>query len=141
MTGIRLGWRGIRCGGILFITLLASACATSGSVAVQQAAATAAAQEAAGQIRRCYRTPRVASAGRQISTRLRVRFQPDGSLADVPVLVAQGGITPENQAYAGKMAEAAGLAVMRCAPLKLPPEFYATGWRELDFTFSPAVRA
>ena len=96
---------------------------------------------AAGQIKLCYRTPRVASSGKQISTRLRVRYRPDGGLADVPQVVWQRGITPANQAYAADMAEAAGLAVMRCAPVNLPLELYTKGWSVLDFTFSPGARA
>jgi hypothetical protein len=126
---------------LLPFAALASGCVTRGDVAVRQSVVASVAQQAAGQIRRCYRTPRVASAGKQISTRVRVRFQPDGSLADVPLVVAQGGVTAENRAYAGRMAEAAGLAVISCAPLKLPPELYANGWNELDFTFSPGARA
>jgi hypothetical protein len=96
---------------------------------------------AARQIKRCYRTPRVASSGKQISTRLRVRYRPDGGLADVPQIVWQRGVTPANQAYAADMAEAAGLAVMRCAPVDLPPELYSKGWSVLDLTFSPGARA
>jgi hypothetical protein len=98
-------------------------------------------QQAARQVKRCYRAPRVASSGKQISTRLRVRYRPDGGLADLPQVVSQAGVTPANQAYAGDMAEAAGLAVMRCAPVKLPPELYSKGWSVLEFTFSPGARA
>jgi hypothetical protein len=97
-------------------------------------------QQAARQIKRCYRAPRVASSGKQISTRLRVRYRPDGGLADVPQLVWQGGVTPANEAYAADMAKAAGLAVMRCAPVSLPPELYREGWSVLEFTFSPNAR-
>ncbi len=129
--------RGLFCAGILAWAGLLSACAAGPAVNVRHTQFVSVVNDAAGQIKRCYRTPRVASVGKQISTRLRVRFQPDGSLADVPVVVAQTGITPENQTYAGKMAEAAGLAVMRCAPVKLPAELYSKGWNELDFTFSP----
>ncbi|MDP8913357.1 MAG: hypothetical protein M3N39_07255, partial [Pseudomonadota bacterium] len=98
-------------------------------------------QQAARQVKRCYRAPRVASSGKQISTRLRVRYRPDGGLADLPQVVSQGGVTPANRAYAADMAEAAGLAVMRCAPVNLPPELYSKGWSVLDFTFSPGARA
>jgi len=98
-------------------------------------------EQAARQIKRCYRAPRVASGGKQISTRLRVRYRPDGGLADVPQIVWQGGVTPANKAYAADMAKAAGLAVMRCAPLDLPPELYSRGWSVLDVTFSPGARA
>jgi hypothetical protein len=92
---------------------------------------------AADQVKRCYRAPKVASAGKQIATRLRVRFAPDGSLAGVPAVVGQTGVNAANQPYAARMAEAASLAVIRCAPLRLPPELYESGWSELDLTFSP----
>ena len=92
---------------------------------------------AASQVKRCYRAPRLNREARQISTRLRVRFTPDGQLADVPVLLSQGGITPSNRVHAPAMAEAAMVAVVRCAPLSLPPELYQAGWDEFDLTFSP----
>lgn len=119
------------------MALLASGCVAPQDMAVAPAAVAGAASQAADQIKRCYRSPRVASIGKQISTRIRVKFQPDGNLADIPIVVAQSGVTPDNRAYAAKMAEAAGLAVIRCLPIKLPPELYANGWNELDFTFSP----
>ncbi len=123
--------------------LLAGAACTAvpDEVKPNAAAIASVAQQAAGQIKRCYRSPRVASVGRQISTRLRVRFQPDGTLAGVPTVVGQTGITPDNQAYAARMAEAASLAVLRCTPVSLPAELHAKGWSELDFTFSPGARA
>lgn len=94
---------------------------------------------AAAQIRRCYRPPRVAHDALQIATRLHVRFAPDGTLATLPEIVAQSGVTPANQAYAGPMGEAAILSVIRCVPLKLPAEAYAAGWQEFDLTFSPKM--
>jgi hypothetical protein len=39
------------------------------------------------------------------------------------------------------MAEAASMAVIRCAPLHLPAELYRTGWGEMDLTFSPQALA
>ena len=99
------------------------------------------AQTAAAQVKRCYRSPRVASSGKQISTRLLVRFREDGGLAALPVVISQSGVTPANGPYASKMAEAAGLAVMRCTPIRLPLETYERGWRTLELTFSPVARA
>ena len=98
-------------------------------------------QRAAQQVRRCYRSPRVASSGKQIVTRLRVRYRADGGLAGLPTVVSQGGVTPANSFYAGKMAEAAGLAVVRCAPVRLPAELYEHGWSTFELIFSPAARA
>src|SRR5687768_1119748 len=79
--------------------------------------------QAATQVRRCYRSPRVSFEGRQIVTRLRVRFNGDGQLAQLPVVIDQMGVTPRNQTYAGRMAEAAIEAVLRCTPLQLPEGF------------------
>jgi len=101
----------------------------------------AALQSAAQQVRRCYRAPRVSSGGRQIITRLRVRLTPEGELAQLPILLDQTGITSGNRAYAEPMAEAAIGAVMRCAPLRLPPALYVNGWSDFDLTFSPMAVA
>ena len=96
---------------------------------------------AAAQVRRCYRSPRISTAGRRIVTRLAVRLNTDGTLAELPVLIGQLGITESNGAEAPRMAEAASLAVIRCAPLRLPPEHYGEVWRTFELTFSPVVRA
>lgn len=99
---------------------------------------------AADQVRRCYRSPRLsreARSAKQIVTRLRVRYLPDGQLADYPLLLSQANITASNRAHAPAMAEAAMVAVVRCSPLVLPPNLYHAGWDEFDLTFSPRVFA
>ncbi len=96
---------------------------------------------AATQVRRCYRAPRVSFEGRQIVTRLRVRFSGDGQLAQLPVVIGQTGVTPRNQPYAGRMAEAAIAAVLRCTPLQLPAGFPADRALAFDLTFSPLAPA
>ncbi len=93
---------------------------------------------AAMQIKRCYRSPPIAREARQITTRLRVRYAQDGTLAQMPLVVTQDGITPENQPFAARMAEAAIQAVIRCAPLRLPADEYDRIWREFELTFSPS---
>ena len=95
--------------------------------------------DAAAQVRRCYRTPRVTRPARQIATRLRVRLAPDGTVRAEPEVIAQHGVTPANQLFAPQMAEAAIQSVLRCAPLVLPPELYDVGWNEFDLTFSPGA--
>jgi hypothetical protein len=99
----------------------------------------AAVDSAAIQIKRCYRHPRIPTSGKRIATRLRVHFLPDGGLSAVPSILGQSGVTDDNRAFAARMAEAASLAVMRCAPVRLPPDLYAGGWDEIDLTFSPAL--
>ena len=91
---------------------------------------------AARQVKRCYRSPKLGRDARQISTRLRVNYAPDGQLTTLPVVVAQDGVTDANRAAASAMAEAAMLAVIRCSPLSLPREHYNAGWDEFDLTFS-----
>ena len=108
---------------------------------VDPAKVRAAIDSAAAQVKRCYRHPGVPSVGRSISTRVRLRLGPDGGLVDVPMIVTQTGVTPDNRLFAGRMAEAASQAVMRCAPLRLPAELHAGGWEEMDLTFSPNVLA
>lgn len=96
---------------------------------------------AARQVRRCYRSPRVSSAGRQIVTRLRVRVAPDGTLGDIPWVISQSGVGPQNQAYAERMAQAAIQSVLQCAPLSLPADAYRGAVLEIELTFSPLAAA
>ncbi|WP_156679988.1 hypothetical protein [Sphingomonas profundi] len=96
---------------------------------------------AADQVRRCYRAPRVGRAGGSIVTTLRVNYAPDGTLAELPRLLGQRGVTEANAYVAQQLAEAATLAIIRCAPISLPPERYSNGWDSFDLTFSPKAVA
>jgi len=115
--------------------------APSMPVQIDPAAAERALASAAAQVKRCYRSPRIASAGKRIGTKLLVRYSPDGTLVGLPVVLSQSAVTPVNVAYAGAMAEAASLAVIRCAPLRLPAELYEGGWDAFELSFTPAVPA
>jgi hypothetical protein len=122
--------------------LAAGGCAQpTGLGTVHPAIADALLANAAEQVKRCYRAPRIARSGRQIITNLLVRYNPDGTLAGLPAVLSQSGVTPDNRVYAGRMAEAARLAVIRCAPLRLPPEQHARIWSFFTLTFSPRARA
>ena len=121
--------------------LLAACAGPSAPVAVRSPEAMRASAAVAEQIRRCYRSPRVPSAGRSIVTRLFARYGPDGKLVGLPLFVSQQGVTAESLPYAGRMTEAARLAVIRCSPIRLPAETgkgRATGF---VLTFSPRRRA
>lgn len=96
---------------------------------------------AARQVRRCYRGPRVASSGRQIVTRVRVRIDAEGTISGLPAIISQDGVNASNQAYAAPMAEAAIGAILRCAPLRLPAEAHRGVGLTIDLTFSPAASA
>ena len=101
--------------------------------------ARAALDTTASQVRRCYRSPRVASAGRQIVTRLRIRVSPEGVLGGIPQVIEQSNVHPGNQNYAARMAEAAIMSVIQCAPYRLPAEFAGGEWVEIELTFSPSA--
>jgi len=96
---------------------------------------------AANQVKRCYRHPKVIRAARMIATTLRVRYAGDGRLIGLPQVARQSGVTPENAAQAGRMAEAASLAVLRCQPISLPADLHGNGWDEFELTFSPGGAA
>ena len=96
---------------------------------------------AASQVKSCYRTPRVSHSGRLIVTTLRVRVTEQGFPDGIPTIVSQQGVNRANSVFAGRMAEAAIAAVMRCSPLRLSPELYRRGWNEFELTFSPVASA
>jgi hypothetical protein len=127
---------------IVALSMLLSACAgPAARVRGRSPTAQRVSAEVAEQVRRCYRSPRVPSVGRGIVSRLLVRYTPDGTLVGLPLLVEQQGITPGSQPYAGRMIEAAKLAVIRCSPIRLPPELGKRSWSDFYLTFSPGRRA
>ncbi len=70
-----------------------------------------------------------------IRTKLRIRMNPDGSLASRPVIGAQTGVNDQNGRYAQRVGELASAAVQGCAPYKLPPELYEGGWKDIIINY------
>lgn len=93
---------------------------------------------AAEQVRRCYRSPRIPSHGREIVTHVRVNYAGGGTIVGVPILLRQEGVTPGNRGYAAPMAEAAIASVLRCSPITLPAPMRADPW-QIDYRFSLAA--
>jgi hypothetical protein len=123
---------------MLALPALLSACAGQAPrVEALSPAAVQASVQVAEQVRRCYRNPRVPSAGRGISTRLLVRYTADGVLVGLPLLVWQQGLSPEARPWAGRMTEAAKQAVIRCNPVRLPQEMGKRRGSDFYLTFSP----
>jgi periplasmic protein TonB len=60
----------------------------------------------------------------QITTYLRFRLNPDGSLAGAPTFVRQTGVTEVNRPQADRHRELAIRAVQLAAPFELPEEYY-----------------
>ncbi len=123
---------------MLALPVLLSACASQGPrVEATSPAAIQASAQVAEQVRRCYRNPRVPSVGQTISTRLLVRYGPDGVLVGLPLLVSQQGVSPESRPWAARMTEAAREAVVRCSPIRLPREAGKPRGSDFLLTFSP----
>jgi len=73
----------------------------------------------------------------QIVTVLRLRFNRDGTVSGTPSVEEQSGVTGDNAGYRQQIADVARRAVLRCAPLRLPPELYEGGWEDIQFVFTP----
>lgn len=83
-------------------------------------------------IRECWSPPPGVDADSNVSVSLRVLFKPDGSLAQMPVLVA-GSASPLGPA----LAESGKRALLMCQPFKmLKPEHYAQ-WKDITVDFTP----
>ena len=119
------------------IALMLAGCVHSARAAPDPAEVRRAIAFAASRVQSCYRHPRVPHQARQIVTRLRVRYSPDGAPVGLPAIVAQESVTAANRDYADEMAAAAVGAVLRCGPLRLPPELHSGGWDDFNLTFSP----
>lgn len=130
----------LRAAALILLPLTAS-CATGQMVARSDPRGPEWVQSVADHVKRCYRTPKIGRAARQISTRLRVRYAADGTLLGLPTIVSQSGLTDRTAPLAPHMAEAATMAIVRCGPISLPPEAYQGGWNDLELTFSPTARA
>jgi hypothetical protein len=91
------------------------------------------------QVRPCWSSPSYAANAKDLSVLINVELNQDGTLAADPEIVKY----PAN-ASGVAAAGAAIRAIKRCvtaqAPLKLPPNLYAS-WRELEINFDPSEMA
>jgi outer membrane biosynthesis protein TonB len=90
------------------------------------------------QIAPCWNPPVGGADVKEMTVVLRIRLNRDGSVAAAPELVSQTGETQANAAYARAFVETARRAVLRCAPLDLPPDLYAE-WRDFELNFDPRM--
>jgi outer membrane biosynthesis protein TonB len=90
------------------------------------------------QIAPCWNPPLGGADVATMTVVLRIRLARDGSVDAPPVLVSQTGATADNAAYARAFADTARRAVLRCAPIKLPPELFDY-WREFELNFDPKL--
>ena len=85
------------------------------------------------QIQRCWNPPVGAPASEDLVVRVRLSYNPDGTLAGQPELLDRGRMS---ERYYGPAAQSVLRAVLRCQPLKLPQEKY-NSWRDIEMRFDP----
>lgn len=126
---------------VMLAPALLGGCATARSSAwVEPELVARLTADAAAQIRRCYRTPKVIGDGKRITTRLHVRYAADGSVVGLPTVLSQSGVTPSNRLFADDMAQAAIASVVACSPLRFSPGLNQFGANVFELTFSPSLR-
>ena len=89
------------------------------------------------QVRPCWNLPIGGRDVSSINTVLHIRFARTGAVLGQIEVVSQSGVTAANMSYAKPMADAAKRAVLRCAPLRLPPDLYEL-WQDIEFNFDPS---
>ncbi|WP_181703076.1 cell envelope biogenesis protein TolA [Chthonobacter albigriseus] len=81
----------------------------------------------------CWNYPAGADGAESLIVRLRIVFNPDGSVSDLPSIIEQ-----PSGPLGMVAAEGAARAVLRCSPYTfLPPEKYEE-WKVVNFRFSPS---
>ncbi len=91
----------------------------------------------AAQVKPCYVIPTGGTDALSIVSIMRLRFNADGSIDGRPSVTDHEGVNATNQGYVRQMDDAAIRAVLRCSPLKLPPDLYEGGWEDIEFGFYP----
>ena len=89
------------------------------------------------QVAPCWNPPIGGADVKKMTVVLHIELAKDGSVVGRPDVVSQTGATAGNADYARAFAETARRAVLRCAPLKLPPEMYDV-WKSFELNFDPS---
>lgn len=89
------------------------------------------------QIAPCWNPPIGGEDVRNMTVLLRIQLNRSGAVIGVPEVLDQTGVTPGNQSYARAFAESARRAVIRCAPLELPDEYF-DAWKLFELNFDPS---
>lgn len=89
------------------------------------------------QVAPCWNPPIGGADVKKMTVVLHIDLARDGSVQARPEVVGQTGVSSGNADYARAFAETAKRAVLRCAPLKLPPELYDQ-WKSFELNFDPS---
>lgn len=88
------------------------------------------------QITPCWNPPVAEDASTRLVVVMRIKLDRSGALNGSPTVSAVKGQTDANAAYGRALAGSVRRAVMRCAPLKLPPELHEA-WADVELNFDP----
>lgn len=88
------------------------------------------------QITPCWNPPQADDNSGHVTIVMRIRLGRDGGVIGTPALSRIGGQTAANGAYANALAGSVRRAILRCAPLRLPPELY-DAWADVELNFDP----
>ena len=88
------------------------------------------------QITPCWNPPQAEDNSGHVTIVMRIRLGRDGGVLGTPALSRIGGQTAANGAYANALAGSVRRAILRCAPLRLPPELY-DAWADVELNFDP----
>lgn len=89
------------------------------------------------QIAPCWNPPIGGADVKKMTVVLHIDLRRDGTVIGRPEVVRQTGVTLGNGDYARVFAETARRAVLRCSPLKLPPEMFEA-WKSFELNFDPS---
>lgn len=104
--------------------------------AIDPRAAATLAQAIQAQVAPCWNPPIGGRDVRRMTVVIRADYTRDGRVIGNPTVAGQTGATAGNQDYARAFAETARRAVLRCQPLKLPPNLYDL-WKSVEINFDP----
>lgn len=88
------------------------------------------------QVTPCWNPPQAEDNSGHVTIVMRIRLGRDGGVLGAPALSRIGGQTAVNGAYANALAGSVRRAILRCAPLRLPPELY-DAWADVELNFDP----
>ncbi|OYQ28194.1 hypothetical protein CHU93_09505 [Sandarakinorhabdus cyanobacteriorum] len=110
--------------------------AAPAKAAIDPRAAATLAQSIRAQVAPCWNPPVGGRDVRRMTVVVSVQYGRDGRVIGLPVAGTPTGMTAANADYARAFAETARRAVLRCQPLKLPPDLYEL-WQSVEINFDP----
>lgn len=88
------------------------------------------------QITPCWNPPMAEDGVGRLSVVMRIQLDRSGAVSGSPSITAIKGQTAANAAYARALGGSVRRAVLRCSPLRLPPELF-DAWSDVELNFDP----